>query len=88
MSQGDSTREVRAMVLLSMPCPPMPMIMSKEMLDEVSYVQTENVAGNSHDLIAHFLNKAAAAGCRPEVHKNRQKLQQVASEFLNGRPTP
>jgi hypothetical protein len=83
---NDGAREVRAMVLLSMPCPPMPMLMSKEILDEVSFVHTDQVPCNSHDLIAHLLNKAAAArNCGEIIHSQRRLYQQNTSAILNQR---
>jgi hypothetical protein len=83
---ADSGRELRAMILLSMPCPPMPMLMSKEVMDEVSFVHTESVACNSHDLLAHLLNKAAAAKASGEkLHPKRRVYQQKASNALNKR---
>jgi hypothetical protein len=83
---NDSVREVRAMILLSMPCPPMPMLMSKEVMDETSFVHTENVPCNSHDLIAHLLNKAAAAKCCGEkLHPRRRVYQQNATKILHSR---
>jgi hypothetical protein len=79
----DAMQEVRAMVLLSMPCPPMAMYMSRELQDEVSYVQ--EAVGNSHDLIAHLLNKAAAAQACKGLATNRRCSQQTASDLLNSR---
>jgi hypothetical protein len=74
----DSAREVRSMILLSMPCPPMPMLMSKEVQDQV-----ESVGCNSHDLLAHLLNKATAANsCGIELHPKRKVLQVEAHKLL------
>jgi hypothetical protein len=82
----DSTREVRAMVLLTLPCPPMPMLMSKEIIDETSFTHAANVPGNSHDLLAHLLNKAAAAkACGVKLHPKRRVYQQLATNLLNKR---
>ena len=83
---NDSTREVRSMILLSMPCPPMPMLMSKEVMDEVSFVHVDNVPCNSHDLLAHLLNKVAAAKALGlKLHPRRRIYQQEASSALNAR---
>jgi hypothetical protein len=83
---NDSAREVRAMILLSMPCPPMLMLMSREVMDEISFVHTESVACNSHDLLAHLLNKAAAAKAYGQkLHPQRRVYQQQASKQLNKR---
>lgn len=82
----DSAKEVRAMILLSMPCPPMPMLMSKEMMDEVSFVHVETVPCNSHDLLAHLLNKAAASSaCGQKLHPRRRIYQREATTILNMR---
>jgi hypothetical protein len=71
---GDSTREMRSMILLNLPCPPMPMLMSKEVMDEASYVRLESTTCSSHDLIAHLLNKAAVSSV---LHSRRKKCQEV-----------
>lgn len=52
----DGNREVRAMVMASLPFPPMPMMVSKQLADESSFVDTELKSINSHDLIAHLMN--------------------------------
>jgi hypothetical protein len=81
MSTYDSTMEMRSMILLSMPCPPMPMYVSQEMIDEVSYVKSENVVGNSHDLIAHLLNKATSLGSST-IHPKRKVVQEEVTALL------
>jgi hypothetical protein len=74
------------MILLSMPCPPMPMLMSKEVMDEVSFVHVENVPCNSHDLLAHLLNKAAAGSmCGKTLNPRRAVYQTQATDTLNQR---
>lgn len=50
----DHNREIRAMCLMCLPAPPMPMLVSKCVMDEASYVSSEEAVGNSHDLIAHL----------------------------------
>lgn len=80
---SDSSREMRAMILLSLPCPPMPMLMSREVRDELSYVEVVNVGCNSHDLIAHLLNKAASASATATgLHLRRRAFQHGVGEKL------
>jgi hypothetical protein len=84
--QHDTTREIRSIILLTMPCPPMPMLMSREVAGEVSYVEYDCVACNSHDLIAHLLTKVASDHmCSVAVHKRRKEYQKTASDALNKR---
>jgi hypothetical protein len=79
---GDSTREIRSMILLSLPCPPMPMLVSKEVMDEASYVHLESATCSSHDLIAHLLNKATVSSVS---HHLRKESQQNANDILCAR---
>lgn len=74
------------MVLLSMPCPPMPMLMSRQIMDESSFVCQDNMACNSHDLLAHLVQRAAnAQTCDHSHHKNRMIYQKEAMNVLNQR---
>jgi hypothetical protein len=61
----------------------MPMLVCREVQDEASFVGVENVACNTHDLIAHLMNKAAAAS--NIQHNGRKILQCKASEILYNR---
>lgn len=58
-AHGDSTREIRAMALATLPCPPLPILTTKECEDESSTSESSSSSyhlGNSHDLIGHFMN--------------------------------
>lgn len=58
---SDSTREIRAMTLLALPCPPLPIITTKECEGESSTTSSSGYhVGNSHDLIGHFMNIRSA----------------------------
>lgn len=57
---GDSTREIRAMSLAALPCPPLPIMTTKEYEGESNSSSSGYHIGNSHDLIGHFMNIRSA----------------------------
>ena len=71
---SDSTREIRAMSMLALPCPPLPIMASKVELGE-SNSTSGDVVGNSHDLIAHLMNIRAVA--EQESVNDKRMLAQV-----------
>ena len=81
MAHPDGCREIRAMVLASMPAPPMPAIGCKRLEDEHGTVESNQSAFCSFDMIAHMLNVTAK-------HKNeaanvqRMELQKQAEQVL------
>lgn len=68
----DGNREIRAMIMASLPFPPMPMMASRQMPDESSFVDAEWKCINSHDLIAHLMNVCCCHCKNNDARKNRQ----------------
>jgi len=81
MGHPDGAREIRAMVLASIPIPPMPAIGSKRLEDEHGTVENHTSAFCSFNMIAHMLNICAK-------HRNesadiqRKQLQKLADDKL------
>lgn len=65
----DGMREIRAMIISALPCPPMPVMSSKE----VDGVCDEHSC-SSHDLLAHLMNVACAV-CTQKQHQARAEMQ-------------
>jgi hypothetical protein len=55
----DGMREIRAMIVAALPCPPMPVMASREVEDEPGCY--EGKCCSSHDLLAHLMNIACTA---------------------------
>lgn len=77
----DGNREIRCMVLLTLPCIPLPLIVNKELQDEASYVDSNHHTASSHDLISHLMNLHAAVGSQ-ETNSERAILQAAAHKQL------
>lgn len=73
--------EIVAMVLSSTPVPPLPLVVGKEIPDEITYVAGEHVICNSHDLLAMLMVSAMQRNDKAE-NEMRQKTQQTATEKL------
>lgn len=72
----DSTQEIRAMILVCLPYPPLPTLFSRVSGEGDPVLQT------SHDLIARLLRDAAQR-CTHEENKARQRKQQtVLTRFM------
>ena len=82
----DSVREVRTMVLLSLPYPPMPIRVSTVDPLELS-AEGEECLTTSHTLIARCLNDAAARGDRERNAHRKQAQMLVFQEFLHALAT-
>jgi hypothetical protein len=70
----DGNREIRAMIMASLPFPPMPMLASRQLADESSFVDpsSTNSVINSHDLIAHLMNICCCYCKDNDARKQRQ----------------
>lgn len=82
----DALREIRAMTLLSLPCPPLPVMVTREDEADTTRSTGEYSVANSHDMIAHAMNLKvgfAASGVEldPE-NEMRRKLQSIAHARL------
>lgn len=74
----DGMREIRAMVMSALPCPPMPLMSSKE-VDGVC----EDQCCSSHDLMAHLMNVACVV-CTQKQNQARAELQaRLQSELFD-----
>ena len=67
----DAMREVRAMIVAALPAPPMPIMVSREIMDE-AFVTTSTCS--SHDLIAHLMNIACTCATDKQ-NEDRALLQ-------------
>ena len=72
---GDGLMEIRSMVIASMPFPPLPIMVTTEIFGETNSSGGGGTTGDSHDLIAHFLNRKA-------VLKNKQDNDQRCERFV------
>lgn len=87
MSQAeDGAREIRAMVLMALPCPPLPMLANRVVEGEESTVASGDWSGgvrvsNTHDLLGHLLNVRAACD-QQAVNANRLRAQERAHQRL------
>lgn len=77
----DAMREVRSMVLLTSPCPPLPLLANLETFDRdmEDRVVTDAVS-NSHDLIAHLMNRAIHVQVNTRDFHEQRVLKQRAAE--------
>ena len=73
----DGLRELRAMAMLTLPVPPLPIMVHKELIDERNAVDGTYHTSSSHDLVAHLLNVHAA--CNVTNINKRRKLLQIAA---------
>lgn len=74
--------EIVAMVLSSLPVPPLPMIAGKEMPDEITYLTGDQVVCNSHDLMGMLLLTAMQRGQQKENEERSQIQKQITSELF------
>ena len=72
----DDNAEIRAMILLALPFPPLP-IRTRRVLDDESRLGGE-VAGSTHDVLSQLIKKAQEEQQPPEVHAVRKKRQVAA----------
>lgn len=70
------------MVMSSLPCPPLPMMISKELWDEDGYVGTVDHVSSSHDLIAHMIQKSLHIK-ESTFHVKKEMAQASAISSLN-----
>lgn len=70
----DGMREIRAMVVAALPCPPMPVMASRELEGESSFTDSAGACCSSHDLIAHLMNIACTCATERQ-NKVRAELQ-------------
>lgn len=84
MPDDDPLREMRTMILLSLPFPPIPVQVSK--VEDGIIQQTDSVI-TTHDILAVCLNSAAARGDQIHNHERRTRQRQVLQRFLHAMAT-
>lgn len=77
----DGMREIRAMVVASLPCPPMPVMVSRELEDEASFTSIDASCCSSHDIMAHLMNLACTVATE-DHNRRRAELQHEAMTEL------
>ena len=77
----DSAREIRTMVLLSLPYPPLPVFVRSTDPLELS-AQGERAETTSHTLLARCLNAAAELGDTGRNARRKQRQSEVFQHFL------
>ena len=65
------TMELIAMALSSMPVPPLPVIVGKEVADEITCVLGTQHVANSHDLLAMLLATAMERNMQDELLQHK-----------------
>lgn len=78
----DGNREIRSMAITSLPLPPLPLMVCKELDDEHSYVEAEHKLASSHDLIAHLMNVACAVASSSVNNKRMEKQAAVVQSLF------
>lgn len=87
MSSEDPNRELRAMVLVALPYPPLPVLASRVDRDDHRLQDDASTRLTSHALISHGLNEAIARN-RPEENADRKNRQlDVFQRFLHAMAT-
>lgn len=66
----DSTRELRAMIMVSFPCPPLPMMSD-----------TDGSVQNSHDFLAYLIDVAGRRGMHAEDSERCRKQEKLLVDF-------
>jgi hypothetical protein len=81
----DHLAEMRSILLMSLPCPPLPMLVCRE-IEESDFLYPGDTYCNSHDLIGYLLNRATCAQTNTEeLHRNRKRFQTGALRTLINR---
>jgi hypothetical protein len=77
----DANMELRAITLMTLPCPPLPMMVTKELVGQCNTTDGEYHICNSHDLLANFMNIKTVVGDTGDNSK-RMILQEQANSRL------
>ena len=84
MADEDPLREMRTMILLSLPFPPIPVQAAKV---EQGVIQHDDAVISTHDILAICLNSAAARGDQSKNYERRVKQREVLQLFLHAMAT-
>lgn len=83
MAHPDGCREIRSMVLLSLPVPPMPAIGCRTDGDEHGATTTESTSFCSFDMIAGMLNVSARSNNNSANHRRMLRQQEADSALFD-----
>lgn len=75
--QEDHMREVRSMLVVSLPCPPLPMMGTRPVDGDENTTTGDYCFGNSHDLLSHMLQRKMALS-NGEDNERRRAEQEAA----------
>ena len=81
MAQQDPLREMRTMILASLPYPPLPV--TAQRLDEDGRVGDEAVI-TTHDVVARWLNECAVLDDQAENQRRKERQVELFRRFLHG----
>jgi len=84
MADEDPLREMRTMILLSLPFPPIPVQAAKT---DQGVIQSDDAVISTHDILAICLNSAAARGDQVKNYERRVKQREVLQHFLHALAT-
>lgn len=84
-SDEDSNREIRTMILLTLPYPPLPVLAARTELDDGRLHEDE--VTTSHTFIAQGLQEAMARNDKPFNRERRKRQQKVFQDFLHAMAT-
>lgn len=71
-----------AMIVGAIPAPPLPMLVCKEVPDELSFVDGDTHVANTHDLLAVLLLRSMEKAGDEKAQEERAKMQGEAVEAL------
>lgn len=80
----DDTEEIRAMILLSFPCPPLPIQCTKELGGGTGTTDGDYYRMNGHDLLAHMI-RVRTAQSDDDHNKRREGAQKMCQLELIAR---
>lgn len=79
----DGNREIRSMVMVSFPIPPLPLIVCKEMEDELSFVHSDHTVASSHDLVAHLMNVTCVVASSSANAQRMKRQEEIMNCFFD-----
>ena len=79
----DGNREIRSMVMVSFPIPPLPLIVCKEMEDELSFVHADHAVTSSHDLVAHLINVTCVVASSAVNAQRMKRQKEIMDSFFD-----
>ncbi len=77
----DGMREIRAMIVASLPCPPMPIMASKESAEDAGFYESK--CCSSHDLLAHLMNIACTTATDKQNLARAHRQAKIQAELFD-----